>query len=173
MNHNTHATVRTTAATPLDTFLAISRIYFSCAERLSAHNSATARQVIEDCARGSKMALDTAAGQLPAENTPATTAQLIDKTLAYSRNAYEIFAHAHEQVTDTMIREFSDLQTRISNPESWRTAFGMFTSGTGWPLPMRAPLATTKRDAAAADHATPHGDEHHGRPADLSTRKAA
>lgn len=125
-------------STALDTFLAISRSYFTCAERITAVNLATARQTLTDCARASDIALGTADAR--SEPTAPLT-HTVERSFEYTRTVYEIIADTQEQVSQMMTRELSDLQDRLANPDSWRTAFGIFTTGTSWPfaaLPSRS-----------------------------------
>lgn len=169
----THSPVREAPiSTTLDTFLAISRSYFACAERVTAVNFATVRQALADCS-GAGYAMLHATDAQPEKAVPLTHA--VDRTFDYTRAVYEIIADTQEQVGQLMTREISDFQDRLANPDSWRTAFGMFTSGTTWPLSAlsaRAPRSETSAEPPASDAVHDAHDAHRAHAAHL-TRKAA
>lgn len=131
--------------TVLDTFLAISRSYLTCAERVTAINATAARRFVADCAR--------AGDQWTSDSPPTQIAPLTDafeRSLDYSRSVQTALTETHGQVSQMMMREFTALQRRIANPELWRTPFGLSVFESAWPMTAAA------APPAAAD--TTHAD---------------
>lgn len=137
MTNKAHTSVHVTQS-PLDAFLAVSRTYLACAEQLTVLNTTTAHQLLEDCACATRQALDVASGAAADDTSPPLT-HMIDKTLAYTTTVQEIVSRTQHEVSEMMIREFSEFQERLANPDTWSTAFGLFTMGRGLPLPTRRP----------------------------------
>lgn len=133
--------------TVLDTFLAISRSYLACAERVTAINSSTARRFVADCARVS----DQSMGDTPPIQTNSLT-DALERSLDYSRSVHAALAETHGQVSKMMMREFADLQRRLANPESWQTPFGLTALDSAWPLAASALPEAATDTQHARDH---------------------
>lgn len=91
----------------IELFQTLSAIYLTSAERLAALNLNRAREAIEECAAAAKTPVQ-ANGNYDFQGALSEIAEpMWQKTVAYSRNAFEIVAKTHEEMTKAMTGQFS------------------------------------------------------------------
>lgn len=124
----------------------IAGIWLTSAERLSALNINTAREVIEDQTAMARAAL----GLRTAETEPEmrSAQPLLDKALAYSRNMYEIMSETQAQLSRVTVSQLSG--TRLPMPVDWNAAFDLFRASARQFSDMAAQNMTQAADTAAA-----------------------
>jgi phasin family protein len=109
-----------------DSMSKLSAVYMDGVIRLSALGFSTCRETFDAC---STAMADRNGGQ-PATALSAMIGQAaLDKSVEYSRSAYEIIASTQEQFTRALLDQFSQINIGASMPESWSAMGDMITKG--------------------------------------------
>lgn len=109
-----------------DSMSHLSAVYMDGVMRLSALGLSTCRDTYEACSA----ALAESTGGQPAPSLPAVLGQAaFDKSVEYSRSAYEIIASTQEQFTRTLLDQFSRVNIGASMPTNWSAMGDMITKG--------------------------------------------
>jgi phasin family protein len=104
----------------------LSAVYMDGVMRLSALGISTCRETFDACSA----ALSQANGGQAATSLPAVLGQAaLDKSVEYSRSAYEIIASTQEQLTRTLLDQFSRINIGTNMPETWSAIGDMTTKG--------------------------------------------
>ncbi|PKO31845.1 MAG: hypothetical protein CVU34_16810 [Betaproteobacteria bacterium HGW-Betaproteobacteria-7] len=104
----------------------LSAVYMDGVMRLSALGLSTWRDSFEACST----ALADRNCDQPRTSIPAVLGQAaLDKSVEYSRNAYEIIATTQEQFARTLLDQFSQINIGANMQESWSAMGDMMTKG--------------------------------------------
>lgn len=104
----------------------LSAVYMDGVMRLSALGFSTCRETFEACSA----ALADRNRDQPASYLPAVLGQsAFDKSIEYSRSAYEIIASTQEQLTRNLLDQFSRIDIQAHMPASWSAMGEMITKG--------------------------------------------
>ena len=107
-----------------DSVSKLSAVYMDGFMRLSALGLSTCRDTFEACSA----ALAESPGGQPATSLPAVLGQAaFEKSVEYSRSAYEIIASTQEQFTRTLLDQFSRINIGASMPANWSAMGDMIT----------------------------------------------
>lgn len=141
----------TTISTSADAFLAIADVFLRSAERLHALNASALREAVEDAATVARNLLSDAS----ATKRQATFAPpVIEKSAAYFRSAYEIFATTQQELAQKLTSQLASVGTSLALPGDWRQPFELFSKGVRQQsrgMTNAAPTAATTASAAFAE----------------------
>lgn len=113
----------------LEAFLALSEIYFTSTEQLTALAVATARGAVEDCVAATRAAIIAGDGRQFGVAPPTLAQPMVERMLASSRATYEIVTQAQAQAAQVLASRLSPAGTRFTVPADWNAAYDMFTRG--------------------------------------------
>lgn len=110
-----------------ETVQALANIYLASAERLAELNLNVIREVVkESVSKGHHGKGDDNGSGF----SQATLLQpMIDKSMAYSRSAFEIFVETQQEATKILMSQLSGLGTGYQLPNDWNAPIEMFNKG--------------------------------------------
>ena len=124
-NKSAHS-ITTAAPASVDAFLAIANVYLKSAERLHALNFSALREAVEDAATASRSLLAMTADPGGNKHQSAFASPVIEKSAAYYRCAYEIFATTQQEVAQTLTSQFASFDPNLNLPGEWNKPFEFF-----------------------------------------------
>lgn len=129
MNHkNSHSAPTANTATT-EAIQALANIYLASAERMAELNLSTIRDAVEDSLSTTRQHSN-ATAESGFNLTQATALQpMIDKSMAYSRSAYEILAETQQEVLKTLITQLGVFGGSFRIPTDWNASLEMFNRG--------------------------------------------
>jgi phasin family protein len=132
----------------LEAFHGLATIYLDGAERLTALNLNSTRELIDDTLAASTQR--PSAGTDAGFNFPqvALVKPIVEKTIAYSRSAYEILLETQQEIIQTLSSQFTSANANFKMPLDWSAQFDMFTKG------MQEVSSLTKKNTSATIEAT-------------------
>jgi len=112
---------------PIDAFMALSRIYFESAERLSLNTLVMTRSTLEDCAAAARKS---AAAAGPAELPALALAlgqSMLEKCLAYTWDSYQAVSSAQLEASQVLAGQSTLIRLPVSG--EWQGALDALTRG--------------------------------------------
>lgn len=147
----------------LDTFLAISRIYFASSERLSELALEAARSSVEDCVAAARLGI-AQDGHFNLQGWQSAFAQpAIERARSYTRSTYEILVGAQADAARVLGQRLAMPPMQFPLSDDWMSAFDRFSRG------IRELAATGAANTAAAANIP----SEEAAKADVLARKAA
>lgn len=108
---------------------ALANIYMVSAERFTELNLSTIRDALEEGMSITRQR-PAAASNSGFEFPQATSLQpMIDKSMAYSRSAYEIFAETQQEVLKLLTAQMGVFSGNFKLPTDWNASFDIFNNG--------------------------------------------
>lgn len=108
---------------------ALANIYMVSAERFTELNLSTIRDALEEGMSVTRQR-PTAASNSGFEFPQATSLQpMIDKSMAYSRSAYEILAETQQEVLKLLTAQMGVFSGNFKLPTDWNASFDIFNNG--------------------------------------------
>lgn len=120
----------------IETFLAVSRVCLQGTDDLLTLNANRVREVVADSAAligglgGVGSVVGAGIGEGPREARSDVLAPVIERTLTYSRNLYEILAHTHAEIAEVMRSRMSVSDMPGVLPRPWLDVATMFARAT-------------------------------------------
>lgn len=132
----------------LEAFHGLASIYLAGAERLTALNLNSTRGLLDDTLAASTQRPST--GTNVGFNLPqlAFVQPMVEKTIAYSRSAYEILLETQQEVIQTLSSQFTSTNANFKMPLDWSAQFDMFNKG------LQEVSSLTKKNTSATIDAT-------------------
>lgn len=113
----------------LDTYLALSRIYFASSERLSELTLETARSSVEDCVAATRLGTTTDGRFSPQVWQSVFGQPAIEHALSYTRSACEILIGAQADAAQVLGQRLAMPAMQFPLSDDWMSAFGRFSQG--------------------------------------------
>lgn len=131
----------------LEAFHGLAEICLSSAERLTALNLASTREMLDETVAASMQR--TAKEDNSGFNFPqfAFVQPNLEKAIAYSRSAYEILLESQQEIIQSLSSQLTSMNTNFKVPGDWSAPFDMFTKG------MQEVSSLTKKNASATTEA--------------------
>jgi len=149
MTTTAHIDAMQASTSAANAFTAISAIYLDSIKNLSSLNFNMARGAMEDFTTAAKSFGKTKAGH-DVTALPVMFAQpAMEKTLAYTRSAYEIIAKAQAEITKMTVGQLSQANMGAAVPASWSAASDSFTKGIQQFMASAAENVRTATDAGS------------------------
>lgn len=101
--------------TNVETLLKIANIGFSSAERLTALNLNTARNLLEETIDNTKTLLSVKDAQSLASTQTSLLQPLVEKVIDYNRTVYEILSQGQEEVSRLFEGQLADINKTLSS----------------------------------------------------------
>ncbi len=98
----------------VESLLTLANTAFASAERLAALNLNTARAVLEDSVSNAKTLLSAKDPQELVSLQVSLTQPMIEKVVAYSRNAYDIASQTQEEVAKVFEAQFAEVNKTVA-----------------------------------------------------------
>lgn len=107
----------------------LANIYMAGAERFAELNLSTIRDAVADGMPAKKQRSDAESDS--GFNIPQATSlqPMIDKSMAYSRSAYEILAETQQEVLNLLTAQMGAFSGNFKLPTDWNVSFDMFNNG--------------------------------------------
>ena len=146
MNHKNTQSLPSANRSNLEAFHGLAEICLSSAERLTALNLATTREMLDETVAVSMQR--TAKEDNSGFNFPqmAFVQPSLEKAIAYSRSAYEILLESQQEIIQSL-SSFTSMNANFKVPGDWSAPFDMFTKG------MQEVSSLTKKNASATTEA--------------------
>lgn len=126
----------------------LATIYLAGAERLTALNLNSTRELLDDTLAASAQRATTGSNFGFSLPDVASVQPMIEKTIAYSRSAYEIVLETQQEMIQTLSTQFTSANANFKMPLDWNTQFDMFNKG------LQEVTSLTKKNASATIDAT-------------------
>jgi phasin family protein len=147
MNHKNTQSQPSANLSNLEAFHGLTEICLSSAERLTALNLASTREMLDDTLAASRHRPPK--GNDSAFNLTqfAFVQPNLEKAIAYSRSAYEILLESQQEFIQSLSSQLTSMNTNFKVPGDWSAPFDMFTKG------MQEVSSLTKKNASATTEA--------------------
>lgn len=150
MNEELRNTAEASGNHAVDAFHDMARIWLTGAERFSALNISAARDALEDQTALARAMLGIQAPEEAGDVGNAFAQPMLEKTINYSRNAWEIFSEIQSQIAKLTMTKMPAIGGRMQVPFDWNAAFELFRTSARQFSDMAAHNMTTAADTAAA-----------------------
>lgn len=129
MKHENSQTLNTVNRSNLEALKGLADIYLSGAERLTALNLASTREMFDDTITASMQ--QTSKKNESGFNLPqmAFVKPSFEKAIAYSRSAYEILLESQQEAIKTVSSLVTNMNGNFKVPADWTASMEMFTNG--------------------------------------------
>lgn len=105
---------KTTNQTHVETFVTVANVAFASAERLAALNLSTTREFFEDGVANAKALLAAKDLQELASLQGAVAQPMLERAVAYSRNAFEIATRTHAELSKVAESQLAKVQENVA-----------------------------------------------------------
>ena len=148
MNRKNSLSLPSANRSNLEAFHGLAEIYLSSAERLTALNLASTREMLDDSVAASMQRPPK--GDNSGFNFPqiAFVQPSLEKAIAYTRSAYEILLESQQEIIQSLSSQLTSMNTNFKAPAAWSAPFEMFTKG------MEEVSSLAKKNASATTEAT-------------------
>jgi len=149
MPNKTAPSFNTAMPAAVDTFQALANIYLTSAERMLALNLSTLREAVEDSATAMSRLPDMKAGFGSNKQQATFVPPMLEKTMAYSRSAYEILAATQQEVTQMLTSQMTGSGSGFKIPTDWNAPFELFAKSVQQFSTLAAKGATATTEAGS------------------------